>query len=285
MSKFSKIFGKGTFSFFACHANNCSKETGVTMARGAAIASLAAAGMSCQGGDPSLCHRSLTDLVPIWDIQKCMGSGAVWALSAWAPVPCLGRQALSTASYLTLVARWIREIRSQQRWAAALPSAEEFERVWHAGSVAGVQGAGSIGDSCPSWVMKDKEDSAGRWCLQGLDWQSSLQGLTCTELQTNVGLCAPQIPYCWDICIYRNLSWDHSWDVITCQTLKRSKWNELVRPHFSPWLEHGCGGETRWKVIQCLVQWALWWPCCEKWSLLQGAGTQDRPGRGIPSTS
>lgn len=148
-----------------------------------------------------MCHRSLTDLVPIWDIQKCPGSRAVWAVGSRAPVPHRGRQALAGASYLALVARWIREIRSRQRWAAALPSAEKFERALHARSVAGVQGAGSITDSCPSWVMKDKEDSAGRWCLQ-----SSLQGLACTQLQlqTSVSLCAPQISYSWNIFIYRN---------------------------------------------------------------------------------
>ena len=109
--------------------NNHSKETGVTVARGAAIASLAAAGISCQGGDLSLCHRSLTNLGPIWDIQKRTGSRAVGAVGAWAPVPCLRRQALTGASYGALVARWVREIRSQQRWAAALPSVEGFERV------------------------------------------------------------------------------------------------------------------------------------------------------------
>lgn len=63
---------------------------------------------------------------------------------------------------LTLLARWSREIRSQQRGVAVLPSAEEFVGVWHAGSVACVQGAGSIGESPPSWVMKGKEDFAGR---------------------------------------------------------------------------------------------------------------------------
>lgn len=159
------------------------------MARGTAIASLAAAGISCRGGDPSWCHTSLTDLVPIWDIWKCVGSRAVWAVGARAPVLRFGKQAPTTASYRTLVARWIREIRSQQRWVAALPSAEEFERVWHAGSVAGVQGTGSIGDSRPSRVMKDEEDSAGRWCLQ-----SSLQGLARTRLQlpTGVGLVLPR---------------------------------------------------------------------------------------------
>lgn len=108
--------------------NDDSKETGVTAARGPVIALLAAAGISCRD-DPSLCHRSPADLVPIWDVQKCMGSRAVWAMGAWVPVLCLRRQVLTGASYLALVARWIREIRSQQRWVAALPSAEEFERV------------------------------------------------------------------------------------------------------------------------------------------------------------
>lgn len=78
VSRFSKLFGKGTFSCFVCHANiinNRSKETGVATARGTAIASLAAAGISCRGGDPSWCHTSLTDLVPIWDIWKCVGGG------------------------------------------------------------------------------------------------------------------------------------------------------------------------------------------------------------------
>lgn len=131
------------------------------------------------------------------------------------------------------VARWIREIRSQQRWAAALPSAEEFERVWHAGSVAGVQGTGGTGGSHPSWVTKDKEDSASRWCLQCL---------ACTHLHLQTS-------------VFVLLRYRIAGIFVIIETflmliaeMKHLKWNKLVFCHFSSWLEHSGGGGTRWKI-------------------------------------
>lgn len=219
-------------------SNNGSKETGVTMARGAAIASLAAAGIFCQGGatPPGTFRNAGRAGLSGWWVPRGLSptsGGRCWPL----PAPSCSSQGGS------------REIQLQQRWVAALPSAEEFEKVWHAGSVARVQGAGSIRDSHPFWVMKGKEDSSGRWCLQ-----SSLQGLACAQLQlqNSVGVCAPQMLYSWSICIYRNFAGTTT-EMWFCAKL----WNTVNGTNH--WLAHGHGGERRWKMIQFLVLWAFWW--------------------------
>lgn len=98
-----------------------------------------------------------------------------------------------------LVMRWIREMRSRQRRAAALPSAEEFARVQHAGSVAGVQGTRAIRGSCPSWLGKIRR-TAGRWCL----WCGPQHPHPRTA--ANPGVCAHELLHCWNIHIYRYLS-------------------------------------------------------------------------------
>lgn len=79
----------------------------------------------------------------------------------------------------------------------------------------------------------------------------------------DLGVCAPEISYCWNIRIYRNLAHAHSWDVIICQALKHLKWNKLVFCHFSSWLEHSGGGGTRWKIAlflgsSCFFTAVLW---------------------------
>lgn len=48
------------------------------VARG--VASLAAAGFSCQGRDPSLHHRSHNGLVPVCNVEESVGSRVLWAL-------------------------------------------------------------------------------------------------------------------------------------------------------------------------------------------------------------
>lgn len=155
--------------------NKHSAETGVSTARGAAIASL------CH---PSLCHRCFTNLVLTWDVQECTAAGLYQGWVSRCLPSALGVRSWPVPA-LTCLARWSREIRSQQRGVAVLSSAEEFVGVWRAGSVAGVQGTGNIGESCPYSVMKGKENFAGRWRLQS--------GLSCTQLQlqTSVGLVLP----------------------------------------------------------------------------------------------
>lgn len=155
--------------------NNKQPQTEVTAARGAVVASL------CH---PSLCHRCFTGLVLNWDIWEFMGSRAVPGVSVQVP-SALGDRCWPVSA-LTLLARWSREIRSQQRRGCSFAICRRVcvsLKCWVSGR-------------CPRhweywrvlsyWVMKGKGNFAGRWCLH-----SGLAG-TQLQLQTSVGLVLPR---------------------------------------------------------------------------------------------
>lgn len=56
-----------------------------------------------------------------------------------------------------------------------------------------------------------------------LCWQMMSPVRSCLHPATAANqcwLCAAQILYCWNVCVYKNLCGDHCWDVITCQNLQ-----------------------------------------------------------------
>lgn len=169
MSRFSKLSKKGTFSCFACNANNKQPQRGDWS----------------DHTKRSLCHRCYTGLVLIWDIRECTGRGAGlywrWVSSA-CPLPWeAGTDHCQLSHSSRGGAGKSGHSREGLQFCRLQKSLWEFDLLgqWQVSKPLGI-----LESFVP--IVRGKESFAGRWRFQS--------GLTCAQLQlqASVGLVLPR---------------------------------------------------------------------------------------------